>query len=412
VQPLIARIFGDERARVLATAIRLLGGDFDLAEEMVSEAFASALVQWPSSGIPDNPRAWLIRAAHLRGIDQIRRRVRHRRVTDELGAAADEAVGGSFGAMPDLDHAAYGDDRLRLVFTCCHPALSREAQVALTLHTLGGLETPEIARAFLVPVPTMAQRLVRAKAKIRDARIPYEVPAPSAIPERLDAVMAVVYLIFNESYAATSGDALTRADLAGEAIRLGRLLVELLPAEREPRGLLALMLLHDSRRAARVSPSGDLVVLEDQDRSRWDTAQIAEGLSLVPSALRGGAGPYAVQAAIAALHARAPSAADTDWPQIAGLYDVLLARAPTPVVALNRAAAHAMAHGPDAGLALMDVLAKDLSGFHLFHAARADLLRRLARPVDAAAAYRRALELVTNDVERRYLSRRLAELGT
>jgi RNA polymerase sigma-70 factor (ECF subfamily) len=390
--------------------IRLVGGDFDLAEEMVKDAFTAALQQWPSSGLPDNPRAWLVRAAHMRGIDQIRRRVRYGRVQVDL--AHTEDVLRQPPPEDALDAAAFGDDRLRLLFTCCHPALAPEAQVALTLHTLCGLATPEIARAFLVPTPTMAQRLVRAKSKIRGAKIPYEVPPPASIPERLDAVMATIYLVFNEGYAATSGDALVRRDLCAEAIRLGRLLCELMPDEREPRGLLALMLLHDSRSETRTSESGDLVLLEDQDRARWHRAQIDEALPLVELALRGGGPrPYGLQAAIAALHARATAAGDTDWAQIAALYNVLYAQHPSPVVALNRAVAVAFWRGLAAGLAMIDALRDELDGFHPFHAARADLLRRLGRRSDAAAAYRRAIAMAQNDVERRYLERRLDEVG-
>jgi RNA polymerase sigma-70 factor (ECF subfamily) len=393
----IEQVFRAERARVLATTIRVCNGDFDLAEEAVQESFAAALAQWPLEGTPDEPRAWLIRAARNKAIDTIRRRIKLR----EIVAAEDPSE-----ASAETVVVAVTDDRLRLMFTCCHPALAPEAQVALTLRTLGGLTVDEIARAFLSTSTTMAQRLVRAKAKIRDAKIPYVVPEASELAERTDQVMAVVYLIFNEGYAATAGDEWLRRDLSREAIRLGRLLVELLPEHKEAIGLLALMLLHDSRRDARVDAAGDLVLLEDQDRRRWDRAQIDEALALVPSALRGGAGGYALQAAIAALH----TAETTDWPQIAALFGELYARQPTPVIALNRAVAIAMLDLA-AGLALVEQLADTLGDYHLWHAARADLLRRLDRRAEATAAYHRALALAGSEPERRFLQRRIAALG-
>jgi RNA polymerase sigma-70 factor (ECF subfamily) len=398
----IEAVFRAERARALATTIRVTHGDFDLAEEAVQDAFAAAIARWPREGTPDEPRGWLISVARNKAIDAIRRRVKLREIVgDEL--AGEPAVGAAD------EPVAVTDDRLRLIYTCCHPALATEARIALTLRTLGGLTTEEIARAFLTSPVTMAQRLVRAKSKIRDAGIPYEVPEASQLAERTGAVMAVVYLIFNEGYAATGGDAWIRRDLCREAIRLGRLVAELTSAP-EARGLLALMLLHDARRDARTDERGDVVLLEDQDRSRWDQAQIAEALALVPDALRGGPGPYAVQAAIAALHASAPRAADTDWRQIAALFDELARRQPSPIVALNRAVAIAMWQGPEAGLALIDELAGDLVDYHLWHAARADLLRRLGRGPEAAAAYRAALARVGSAPERRFLEGRLAEV--
>jgi RNA polymerase sigma-70 factor, ECF subfamily len=402
VQPAaaIADVFRAERARVLATTIRVCNGDFELAEEAVQDAFAAALSRWPSEGTPTEPRGWLVTVARHKAIDQIRRRSKLR-----------EIVGGE--ASPELyepEPQAVQDDRLRLIFTCCHPALAPEAQVALTLRTLGGLTTEEIARAFLTSPVTMAQRLVRAKTKIRDAGIPYEVPEASELAERTAAAMAVIYLIFNEGYAATAGDEWLRKDLCNEAIRLGRLLGELLGDANEPRGLLALMLLHDARRDTRTDDAGDVVLLEDQDRARWDRAQIAEALGLVPLALRNGAGPYALEAAIAALHCSAARAADTDWRQIAALYAERYMRAPSPIVALNHAVAVAMADGPAAGLVLLEPLRSALADYHLWHAARADLLRRLDRPTEAAKAYRQALALVGNDPERRFLERRIAQL--
>jgi RNA polymerase sigma-70 factor (ECF subfamily) len=403
----IERVFEQERGRILATLIRLLG-DFDRAEDALGAALESALRQWPREGTPDNARAWLIRVACNKAADDRRRVVRaerRARAVEEVHPALVEPE------EPRDEELALVDDRLRLIFTCCHPALPVEAQVALTLRTLGGLSTEEIARAFLVPVPTMAQRLVRAKDKIRVAGIPYRVPDEEDLPERLAAVMAVVYLVFNEGYAATSGETLVRHDLAAEAIRLGRLLCALVPERPSPRGLLALMLLHDSRREARLDAAGELVLLEEQDRTRWDRDEINEGLALVEEVLRAGSpDAYAIQAAIAALHARAPSAAETDWAQIAALYVALRALAPSPVVRLNHAIAVAMSEGPAAGLRLLDALAGEgvLRGYHLLPAARADLLRRLGRGAEAADAYRTALATVGNDAERRFLERRLA----
>jgi RNA polymerase sigma-70 factor, ECF subfamily len=396
----IADVFRAERARVLATTIRACNGDFELAEEAVQDAFEAALACWPGEGFPAEPRGWLVSVARNKAVDQIRRRVKLREIT------ADPPPPETF--APEA--IAVADDRLRLIFTCCHPAIAPEAQVALTLRTLGGLTTEEIARAFVTSPVTMAQRLVRAKTKIRDAKIPYEIPEASELADRLDAVLSVVYLIFNEGYAATSGDEWLRRDLTHEAIRLGRLLVELVPEHAGPLGLLALMLLHDARRDTRTDERGDLVLLEDQDRSRWDRAQIAEALALVPRALRGGGDTYALEAAIAALHCSAERASDTDWAQIAALYAERYRRAPSPVVELNRAVAVAMADGPAAGLALVEPLEPALGEFHLWHATRADLLRRLGKYKAAATAYRKALARVGSDPERRFLERRLAML--
>ena len=388
---------------MLATLIRLLG-DFDLAEEALHEAFRAALEQWPRDGVPANPRAWLVSAGRFKAIDTLRRLSRF----DAMENAPEPVAPNT---APDDDAQSVADDSLRLVFTCCHPALSPDAQVALTLREVCGLTTEEIARAFLTPAPTLAQRIVRAKAKIRDARIPYEVPGRTELPARLDAVLRVIYLVFNEGYSATAGATVTRHDLSSEAIRLGRSLLQLLP-EPEVMGLLALMLLQESRRAARMSSSGDIVLLDDQDRGRWDRAMIAEGVGLVERALASRRfGPYALQAAIAAVHAEAATPADTDWAQIVGLYDLLLRVEPAPVVELNRAVAVAMRDGPAAGLTLVDgLLARgELEHYHLAHSARAELCRRLGRDADARAAYERALELALQEPERRFLERRLAE---
>jgi RNA polymerase sigma-70 factor (ECF subfamily) len=392
---------------VLATLIRLLG-DFDVAEEALHDAFRAALEQWPRDGVPANPRAWLVSAGRFKAIDGMRRRARF----DALEDVGDKADIASDDAAAWADEERVEDDRLRLIFTCCHPALSPDAQVALTLREVCGLTTEEIAQAFLTPAPTLAQRIVRAKAKIRDAHIPYEVPTRAELPDRLDAVLRVIYLVFNEGYAASSGALVTRHDLSAEAIRLGRLLVELLP-EPEAVGLLGLMLLHDSRRAARTSASGELILLEDQDRSLWNRDQIAEGIALVERALASRAGPYSIQAAIAAVHAEAPSAAATDWAEIVGLYDVLSRANPSPVIELNRAVAVAMRDGPSAGLALIEAILErgDLLDYRLAHAARAELCRRLGRTADARASFERALALARQEPERRFLERRLAEMS-
>ena len=403
---MVDAVYRRDSRRVLATLIRLLG-DFDLAEEAMHEAFRAALEQWPRQGMPTNPRAWLVSAGRFKAIDAMRRLSRFTALDDvagEVEAIADESQDGG----DEIE-----DDRLRLIFTCCHPALSPEAQVALTLREVCGLKTEEIASAFLTPAPTLAQRIVRAKSKIRDARIPYQVPAPGEWPERLNSVLRVIYLVFNEGYSASSGDSQTRPDLSGEAIRLARLLLDLAP-QPEVEGLLALMLLHDSRRAARNSPGGDLILLDDQDRSLWNRELIADGCALVERALVSRRfGPYSLQAAIAAVLVEAPSADATDWAQIVGLYDVLLRFEASPVVELNRAVAVAMRDGPQVGLELVDaILARgELGDFRLAHAARADLCRRLGRREDARAAYRRALQLARQLPERRFLERRLTELG-
>jgi RNA polymerase sigma-70 factor (ECF subfamily) len=405
----IDRLYRTESRRVLATLIRLLG-DFDLAEEALQDAFMAAAERWPRDGVPANPRAWLISAGRFKAIDRLRRRARFDAVLGELAARLDDRVAAD---PADQDDQTLEDDRLRLVFTCCHPALPPDAQVAMTLREVCGLTTEEIARAFLTGPPTVAQRIVRAKAKIRAAGIPYEVPPPEELPERLDTVLAVVYLVFTEGYAPASGDAVVRADLADEAIRLGRLLAELLP-EPEVLGLLALMLLQDARRAARTAGGTDLVLLGDQDRSRWDQARVAEGAALLGRAASSGrVGPYALQAAIAATHAGAATAEATDWDRIVGLYDRLASVDPSPVVELNRAAAISVRDGPASGLALVDALLDggQLGSYPLAHATRADLLRRLGRTADARAAYERALALTRHGPERRFLQQRLEELA-
>jgi RNA polymerase sigma-70 factor, ECF subfamily len=417
----------EESGRVLSTLIHLLG-DFDLAEEMLQEAYATALQKWPAEGTPSNPRAWLVSTARHKAIDRLRRDGRFETKREEIARATpsfvepdrswfdfvpDPASESALGLAPESADDMFPDERLRLIFTCCHPALAVDLQAALTLRTVCGISTEEISRAFLVPAATMAQRLVRAKRKIREANIPYRVPSPQDLPDRVDGVLLVVYLIFNEGYLASSGDALVRRELCAEAIRLGRVLCKLLPRQPEARALLGLMLLHDSRSDVRVNAAGELVLLEEQDRSLWRSEQIREGTEITHSALREGAtGSYALQASIAAIHANAPSAKETNWEEIAALYGLLLKVHPSPVVEINRAVAVAMARSPQEGLALLDEIEQrdDVSEFHLLPAARADLLRRMGRNAEAVEAYRRTLSLATNDVERRFLRRRLAEL--
>lgn len=405
---IVDTIYRSESRRVFAALVRLLG-DMDLAEEALHDAFTSAMEQWPRDGVPDNPRAWLVSAGRFKGIDAMRRRARH---DASLAQMAEQLSADDNSLEPDEE--GIEDDRLRLIFTCCHPALAPEARVALTLREVCGLTTEAIASAFLASPPALAQRIVRAKAKIRDAGIPYQVPSRAELPDRLDAVLHVIYLVFNEGYFASSGQSLTRPDLSAEAIRLGRLLCELLGDEPEAMGLLALMLLQESRRAARTSASGDVVLLEDQDRSLWNREQIAEGIALVERALSSRRfGPHTLQAAIAAVHAEAPSAAATDWAQIVALYNLLARADPSPVVLLNRAVAVAMRDGPLAGLELIDaILARgELADYRLAHSARAELLRRLGRTADARDAFHKALQLATLEPEKRFLERRLAELG-
>ena len=405
----VEEVYRTDWGRIVAILIGLVG-DFDLAEEAAQEAFTAAVDQWQASGVPEFPRAWIIQTARHKAIDRIRRKTRFE---EKLESYASSGLVREI-EEPDYDTSEIPDDRLRLIFTCCHPALAPEAQIALTLRTLCGLETDEIARAFLVPPTTMAQRLVRAKRKIRDAGIPYIVPETHDMAARVDAVLTVIYLVFNEGYAATRGGPLVRTDLCAEAIRLGRLVRTLMTPQppAEVTALVALMLLHDARREARLDDAGDIVVLEEQDRSRWDQRQIDEALPLVEEAFRSGPGPFAVQAAIAALHCQAARAEDTDWPQIVRLYDLLERLQPSPIVSLNRAVAVAMADGPQPALAIIDALSasNDLDTYHLLHAARADLLRRMGSLPEAAKSYKRAIALVTNDSERRYLERRLREV--
>jgi RNA polymerase sigma-70 factor (ECF subfamily) len=406
VRAMVDAVYRADSRRVFATLIRLLG-DFDLAEEAMHDAFASAVVQWPKEGVPANPRAWLVSAGRFKAIDGMRRRARFDASLETLANRLDQQ------APPEIDDEGLEDDRLRLIFTCCHPAISPEAQVALTLREVCGLTTEAIASAFLTSAPTLAQRIVRAKSKIKSAGIPFKVPAREDLPDRVDAVLQVVYLVFNEGYAASSGDTLTRPDLSNEAIRLGRLLIELMP-DPEAIGLLALMLLQESRRAARASAEGEIILLDDQDRSLWNAEQIAEGKQFVARALRGERiGPYTLQAAISAVHADATTAGDTDWAQIVALYDVLVRAAPSPVVALNRAVAVAMRDGPEAGLALIDAILADgaLADYHLAHAARADMCRRLGRTADARTAYQQALSLARQEPERRFLEGRIKNLA-